>query len=505
MTVKTKKFKKIKTKKIKTKKLKTKKLKTKYKTKHKKSTGGGVVCPKTGFHQHLGECWNDSLMMIFCYANGINRDVQNFFNYLTSTTQGKSDDEIIEQINVAFKRFDTPDYKTKNSYKIPLNIDIDNEDEYNLFRQSAIDYISNMYFRYMNETAFIKKEEISTLKGTRPLTRVALTREKSFDTSILCIEANFRIYNTHIIPSMERKFNMDKHGGNIITNIISLSYINYFLMGFKSFLTIKYINLKNIKNIKKLETQSTLKDTVESLSKINDIILDSDKQCALVVNILPDETAILHTISFFECNTGDSYTNSYYYNDNGIDITNSDEVLYKLNWKKYFSEKIYGINRELNKISQFHSTPIVDISITRINEISTLNDILIYDNEDNDKISTLPPKHKFTSLECYIRENYNLENVCNSIFMNMNYSVYELSYLNRYERSIIIKNLGKKLKFIVDNFKYDNKEDAQIYATILKFISKIISDKEEIDILFPDELFNPIVESIKRFEIDMSE
>jgi ankyrin repeat protein len=70
-----------------------------------------VLCLNRGFKQHAGECWNDSLMMFFCYQDGIKETVQKKLYFLEP-------EEIIElayskrEINLP-KMFDDIKYKTK--------------------------------------------------------------------------------------------------------------------------------------------------------------------------------------------------------------------------------------------------------------------------------------------------------------------------------------------------------------------------------------------------------
>jgi hypothetical protein len=70
-----------------------------------------VLCLNRGFKQHAGECWNDTIMMFFCYQDGIKETVQKKLYFLEP-------EEIIElayskrEINLP-KMFDDIKYKTK--------------------------------------------------------------------------------------------------------------------------------------------------------------------------------------------------------------------------------------------------------------------------------------------------------------------------------------------------------------------------------------------------------
>ena len=41
---------------------------------------GGAHCPRLGFHQYTGQCWNDAFQMIILYSNEISEPIQKMFN-----------------------------------------------------------------------------------------------------------------------------------------------------------------------------------------------------------------------------------------------------------------------------------------------------------------------------------------------------------------------------------------------------------------------------------------
>ena len=90
----------------------TKNTKNKINKRNKKILRGGAKCPTTGFHQHSGECWNDSMMMNLCYSNGIGDKIQTFFQFVKSTTvEEKTNDEIKEIIKKILSECDEKEYK----------------------------------------------------------------------------------------------------------------------------------------------------------------------------------------------------------------------------------------------------------------------------------------------------------------------------------------------------------------------------------------------------------
>ena len=222
---------------MKTKKQKTKKNKKKNKQYHnqinknksktrKHRGGASTVCPKVGFHQHIGECWNDSLMMILCYSNNICDSVQYFFNYITDIKNDTPNVPIYMIVEKIINMYDTPKHKSKYSFLCPNNIDPDNPEEFNMFKNHAIDYISNMYNRFI----------LDQQRGD--VTRPRLMYDKSMDTSLACAEANYNIANINL--TAKKMYNNESHTGTQINSIITVSCINYFIITLKetSFLNI---------------------------------------------------------------------------------------------------------------------------------------------------------------------------------------------------------------------------------------------------------------------------
>lgn len=196
-----------------------------------KKQKGGANCPEEGFRQHLGECWNDSMMMNLCYSNGIGDRIQAFFDgvnqiitYYKTKTKTKTK---ISYLNSDFlirdfiKKYTAlPGHKEEYKHLLPLNVD--NPIDYETFIENAIIYIQEMYTRYQN------KKEHPLVRASQETHQKSLNKMKSFDSSIACVKANFAAYN--INKKIEKKFSIESHGGTETNSIITLCMINYCLI-----------------------------------------------------------------------------------------------------------------------------------------------------------------------------------------------------------------------------------------------------------------------------------
>lgn len=175
----------------------------KYKIKYlklKNMYGGEDICstcPKVGFSNHLGECWNDTMMTLLCYTDGISNHIQDLFD---------NNDFNIDRC-MSFN--DTHD---EYNYLLPLNIHNKNDIK---FKRSAYRYISNMMHRYRNDKL-----------------ELLINRQDSIDYSITCSESNYDIVNTnrHLIKPWD--IDNNKHGGTYRNDMITTNIVNYFLMNY---------------------------------------------------------------------------------------------------------------------------------------------------------------------------------------------------------------------------------------------------------------------------------
>ncbi len=126
----------------------------KYKNKYLELKGG-ANCPRLGFNQYSGQCWNDSFQMIILYSNGISEPIQKIF-----------DDPVFQEINHdGTLEFNPPkdwleyikNYQ-QNKHLLPINIETDNDKDCKRFINEGYNYISRLYKRYHNDKKAISKD-----------------------------------------------------------------------------------------------------------------------------------------------------------------------------------------------------------------------------------------------------------------------------------------------------------------------------------------------------------
>jgi hypothetical protein len=102
-----------------------------------------VLCIDRGFKQHIGECWNDAIMMFFCYQDGIKETVQKKLYFLEPS-------EIIE---LAYSKRDInlPEMFKDNKYKKKFMTGITN----------YIGMMKTKFTSYYNNTKYPMSRDIS--------------------------------------------------------------------------------------------------------------------------------------------------------------------------------------------------------------------------------------------------------------------------------------------------------------------------------------------------------
>ncbi len=117
---------------------------------------GGANCAQFGFNQHMGECWHDTLSMIFCYCDDIGESIQEIF---------KSEESFAQFIN-------TIDIDEKNGIPLdflPVNFDLYNEGDKIKLLELSKQYFNSLYDRYTNEQKIdLKPSIIKKLKELTP-------------------------------------------------------------------------------------------------------------------------------------------------------------------------------------------------------------------------------------------------------------------------------------------------------------------------------------------------
>ena len=458
------------------------------KTKKTKKLRGGANCPKTGFHQHKGECWNDTMMMILCYSNGISEKVNEFFQYITANTTGKTNEEIKAYISDEINKIDTPVHKNTYYFLLPLTIDIDNPAQYYTFKQAAVDYISNMYLRYINETKYINVDDSPSKK--------LLTRQLSVVVSEACSKANYDLMNLNINKDSLQVYGSaaNTHSGSYINDIFTISIINYFIMNFNinedknliTFLNSKltrfpdsFYNIKIQKPGGSFITEQEMNDLTEMIQ-----LLKTNNELSLKLALTRSDLSGGHAISFFTCNQEIEPNNkNYYYNNNGIEKGNHDILLYEVDWKTYLinkfelmikyntfflqknnnfqnknNEQLLALTDNIKDRIQFYETNFANYK-TYIQQFIDYNIINI-----PDVARTSLTDYTRNSIQAITKENYNLENLYYTI---STLPIEDLFIHYSTNTPLLIKNLSKIITFMLSNFPTDDENNIKIYFKLV--------------------------------------
>jgi hypothetical protein len=277
------------------------------------SSGGGGAsasllcsnCPLYGFNNYAGECWNDSLMMILCFTDGISENIQKIFNNI-DLNDPRELTKLVEN--------KVPD----DDYLLPLNISIDKKDDFNMF---SLDYIKAMYNRYKIEITHIEREKTE---------KKQLKKQDSFDLSLTCVERNYNIYNINKIETIPFDKDANQHGTNeSLNNIMTINMINYFLMNYlvseeqpKKYMCFEIWNTERNNGVEHLR---------RLITKSNAILCSIKKRNTEMKFVNGGFISEDHQICFFKCL--DKY---YLFDDNGINDSEEFKTnIIEFNWKDY--------------------------------------------------------------------------------------------------------------------------------------------------------------------------
>jgi ankyrin repeat protein len=322
---------------------------------------GGVKCPIIGFHQHMGECWHDALSIMLLYCDGIGENAQKIFD---ATNGGELELEINGQ---KISKLDILGDEIPQDL-LPINFELDNQDDKKKFIKYAIQYITNLYSRYSNDTKPMEKK----LELELPLVLPHFTRQNSFFSSLFCIKNIYGIVNHNNDNEILYSSLGSKHGGHDIHTISTLNLFSYLLLNDptiekKYYLYSHEFNLEKIFNIykSKKEVLSLITAIKNNIQKTDCIYISSmshkkkryreeiykeyeeklifDKQTSEL-----DRTSG-HAQCFFTCGGEEKY-----YDDNGVhryrDITKNDKdkLIIPFQWKKYLIDIIQEIIVDIN-------------------------------------------------------------------------------------------------------------------------------------------------------------
>ena len=345
---------------------------------------GGANCPNIGFYQHMGECWHDALTMLLLYSDGLSEHIQKIFD---TTSEYKFDYE--DCIKYAYNN--TPEYLQ------PLNIE--KEVDYKVFFKNSIDYIRQLYSRYMNDKLpVLPKQRLSTIH-TGELRQIEPSfkrfRRNSINESLACVNYIYKITNINLSHFEKIDYMHDNHGGHIRHDFTIIQLFNYFLLNYfppklRLKQNMKFIN-SHVIELLPLDNFFTMNIVSDILFKINEIekLLDICNGIIIgarfkeVIDRFIENKEIEplkyqgHALSFIKCGGVE-----HFYDDNGVenkkvvvdkihelikpDIDNPELsieeytfrkenilVLKQFNWKVYLKNKIKlmrPILEELDKI-----------------------------------------------------------------------------------------------------------------------------------------------------------
>ncbi len=274
----------------------------KYKTKYLKLKGG-ANCPNIGFRNHLGECWHDAYSMIVLYSDGIGDYIQNLFDRNPFSTS----EEFINDI-IRFGNYYMPDFF------LPIHIYKRNEDDMDVFNDTANIYLDNLYKRYVNNKREIQKVD-------KPKKPGMLYRQTSFDETIFCTQNIYKLLK-YRNKSKDYLYDIDDHGSIYTDVVFYITYINYFLLNYilpeertggkihkipTKYVRVDFFNLFIIfKGVPTIEKNTEI---IRTLTHMNSLI-DNSLGVTLVSLSSPVDS---HQQSFFTCSGED-----FFYDDNGF-------------------------------------------------------------------------------------------------------------------------------------------------------------------------------------------
>ena len=359
---------------------------------------GGANCHNIGFHQHLGECWNDALSMLVIYNDGIGDYLQTLFNsfQINDTIEYNIHKYLFSRVFI-----DSP------TFLLPYNIP-DNAIEEPEFTQIIFDYINAMAKRYLNDK---KKAPVSAKEHS------ALFRQSSLDMSLTCAHNIIKLSNIN-----KNRKQIPKNGGNDENVVVSCGILNYTLLyPFDICISPDIFNLFNMSadylddcNPNYLETLDNLNDTniyeanKNLIPKMNILLEKLTKYNNILFNLNNKLYAEGHATCFFTCNG-----RPIYYDDNGFEQVRAE----------FPYDSIYRTTLELN-IKQICIDEISRIKMLFENNQISLDDIKTQLIEYEDKFILRLISRSIINKCNEINPgtfNYEEDNIHNMIFIKTDY------------------------------------------------------------------------------------
>lgn len=221
-----------------------------------------TYCDKTGFKQHQGECWNDSIQTLFCFSDSLKNQVQRkLFNL--------SAEDIVE---FAFLR--------KRNIYLPYIYKY-NDSNLKRMKDKLINYIKLLQERLHLYLSYDKSIKIKPV-----------VKRSRRDSKVLGIEG--------ALTGLEISRNVDLKREDLIKDETDHGGDN-----------IEFITLINLLSIIFLDNPNVL--IIENINFNNnfDININTDEIAFIVINSVAEFTKDEHWTGFFKCNN-----KLFYYDDN---------------------------------------------------------------------------------------------------------------------------------------------------------------------------------------------
>jgi hypothetical protein len=344
-----------------------------------------ILCVSLGFKQHMGECWNDTIQMFFCFQDGIKEIVQRKFNFL-------SIDEI----------FEISELRGRKKF-LPKIFQI--EELYNDMKIKLKKYLLIMKNRF---NIYYKRQLENRVYLFAPETpRLGINAAKE---GLVCVDSEF----------VEDESESQVFGGNIYAQTeIQLSILlSYVLLDENDII----FNVKNLNN--NIINEADINESIASFNSIETHNLN-------------------HATLFYKCNGRNLYFDNnqllqeefnykIFLNKRNETILNSSPGVDKYKFVNLFIHYV-------GKSELYFYTNIIDNQhYYRIFTSFKLTSVGIkFDKNDLDRLSSL----------CLIKYN-TFNKIDNEIKFN-NLLLFEVNYLkkNIKYKDIIIKNIEEYLKY----------------------------------------------------------
>ena len=326
-------------------------------------TASDSRCDSEGFYQHLGECWNDSIQMIFLFSDGIKEIVQPAL--LDPNFDSKVESIINNERNKLFFLFksDLEGLKTTNLRAV-------NNSEKEILASKArerknaiIEYFKVLKKRFMRhytneslrrESCDIKSDkEHSVFQRMSEISRAA--GKDGIAAAALGHKNTKGVNRSHInIEELRKKSEEEKYGpgGNIndeyyLFNLYKLVFFSNYQFNWNTFQSTFIRNANGEYDL----------DYIINLSEISNDLINNSKAVYIISNINLEEG---HATAFYTC--GNS---KIYYEDN--------TGIYPFSWKEFLLKAVelykndnstklfFGTNTEITDIVEIQSSPFYPI------------------------------------------------------------------------------------------------------------------------------------------------